>query len=216
MILTTHFMDEADLLGDRIAIMAEGELRCCGSSLFLKNRFGSGYTLTICKTRACNVSALQELVLGDVRGATLTSNVGAEISFKLPLSQASGFAELFTKFEQQKEQLGIEQFGVSVTTMEEVFIRVAEEGDHALDLDTESAEVDTSDVETGTGTTLDDLGKIVEDERSFDEFTRHFEALLLKRWRYGKRDKIAIFCTTILPVVRQSWDSLTCLWCLFE
>ncbi|KAG2768751.1 hypothetical protein Pcac1_g20084 [Phytophthora cactorum] len=47
MVLTTHFMDEADILGDRIAIMAEGEMRCCGSSLFLKNRFGAGYNLTL-------------------------------------------------------------------------------------------------------------------------------------------------------------------------
>ena len=48
-VLTTHFMDEADLLGDRIGIMAEGELRCVGSSLFLKNRFGAGYNLTMVK-----------------------------------------------------------------------------------------------------------------------------------------------------------------------
>jgi ATP-binding cassette, subfamily A (ABC1), member 3 len=33
MLLTTHFMDEADLLGDRIAIMAQGQVKCCGSSL---------------------------------------------------------------------------------------------------------------------------------------------------------------------------------------
>lgn len=39
-LLTTHFMDEADLLGDRIAIMAKGELQCCGSSLFLKRKYG--------------------------------------------------------------------------------------------------------------------------------------------------------------------------------
>lgn len=37
-ILVTHFMDEADLLGDRIAIMGDGKLRCCGSSLFLKKK----------------------------------------------------------------------------------------------------------------------------------------------------------------------------------
>ncbi len=37
-VLTTHFMDEADFLGDRIAIMAEGKLKCCGSSVFLKNK----------------------------------------------------------------------------------------------------------------------------------------------------------------------------------
>ena len=40
MILSTHFMDEADLLGDRIAIMADGQLQCCGSSMFLKNTYG--------------------------------------------------------------------------------------------------------------------------------------------------------------------------------
>jgi len=38
--LSTHCMDEADLLGDRIAIMAEGQLQCVGSSLFLKKKFG--------------------------------------------------------------------------------------------------------------------------------------------------------------------------------
>ena len=46
MILSTHFMDEADILGDRIAIISQGKLCCCGSSLFLKSRFGSGYYLT--------------------------------------------------------------------------------------------------------------------------------------------------------------------------
>lgn len=48
-VLTTHFMDEADFLGDRIGIMGEGKLICCGSSVFLKNRFGVGYNLTIVK-----------------------------------------------------------------------------------------------------------------------------------------------------------------------
>jgi hypothetical protein len=32
-------MDEADLLGDRIAIMADGEVKCCGSSMFLKSKW---------------------------------------------------------------------------------------------------------------------------------------------------------------------------------
>lgn len=46
-ILSTHHMDEADILGDRIAIISHGKLRCCGSSLFLKKSFGSGYYLTL-------------------------------------------------------------------------------------------------------------------------------------------------------------------------
>lgn len=40
-------VDEADILGDRIAIMAEGQLKCCGSSIFLKQRFGIGYSLAV-------------------------------------------------------------------------------------------------------------------------------------------------------------------------
>lgn len=40
-------MDEADILGDRIAIMSDGQLRCAGSPLFLKKTYGVGYQLTV-------------------------------------------------------------------------------------------------------------------------------------------------------------------------
>lgn len=50
-LLSTHFMDEADLLGDRIAIVSNGKLRCVGSPLFLKSHFGDGYHLTLVKKR---------------------------------------------------------------------------------------------------------------------------------------------------------------------
>ncbi|PSC73883.1 ABC transporter A family member 2 isoform B [Micractinium conductrix] len=46
-VLTTHSMEEADILGDRIGIMARGCLRCLGTSLRLKARFGSGYHVSI-------------------------------------------------------------------------------------------------------------------------------------------------------------------------
>lgn len=46
-LLTTHYMDEADLLGDRILIMDKGHIVCAGTSQFLKNRFSVGYLLAI-------------------------------------------------------------------------------------------------------------------------------------------------------------------------
>ena len=49
-ILSTHHMDEADILGDRIAIISHGKVRCIGSSLFLKSTYGDGYTLTMAKS----------------------------------------------------------------------------------------------------------------------------------------------------------------------
>lgn len=45
-------MDEADVLGDRIAIISNGRLCCCGSSLFLKSRYGNGYYLTLVREDA--------------------------------------------------------------------------------------------------------------------------------------------------------------------
>ena len=42
-------MDEADVLGDRIAIISNGKLQCCGTSLFLKSHYGKGYYLTLTK-----------------------------------------------------------------------------------------------------------------------------------------------------------------------
>ena len=55
-ILSTHYMDEAELLGDRIAIISHGRLCCCGSPLFLKSHLGSGYYLTVVKREGINTS----------------------------------------------------------------------------------------------------------------------------------------------------------------
>ena len=63
-------MDEADILGDRIGIMSQGQLICLGSSLFLKNRFGVGYNLTMVKANKENntkVGKYLEQNLGEVK-----------------------------------------------------------------------------------------------------------------------------------------------------
>lgn len=66
--------------------------------------------------------------------------VGTEISFKLPLASSSSFENMFREIEscmgnsvsnsdisgcEEKDYLGIESYGISVTTLEEVFLRVA-------------------------------------------------------------------------------------------
>jgi ABC-type multidrug transport system ATPase subunit len=42
-------MDEADVLGDRIAIISNGKLIAHGTAYFLKQKFGRGYYLTFAK-----------------------------------------------------------------------------------------------------------------------------------------------------------------------
>lgn len=61
-LLTTHFMDEADLLGDRIAIMSAGTLQCCGSSFFLKKRYGAGYYLIMDISPKCDTNDVTKLL----------------------------------------------------------------------------------------------------------------------------------------------------------
>ena len=46
-ILTTHAMDEADVLSDRIGVICDGKLKCVGTSLYLKNTFGEGYKISL-------------------------------------------------------------------------------------------------------------------------------------------------------------------------
>uniref|UniRef100_A0A8D2JSB3 ABC transporter domain-containing protein n=1 Tax=Sciurus vulgaris TaxID=55149 RepID=A0A8D2JSB3_SCIVU len=122
-LLTTHFMDEADLLGDRIAIMAKGELQCCGSSLFLKQKYGAGYYMTLLKNPYCDKEKLSRLIYHHIPNAVLESSIGEELIYILPKESIHRFESLFTDLEMKQTELGITSFGASVTTMEEVFIR---------------------------------------------------------------------------------------------
>ena len=68
-ILTTHYMEEADCLGDRIGIMSQGKMMCCGSPEFLKQRFGEGYNLVIVKNEWEDNRPLEDFVMNSIPGA---------------------------------------------------------------------------------------------------------------------------------------------------
>uniref|UniRef100_A0A8C0LZ47 ABC transporter domain-containing protein n=1 Tax=Canis lupus familiaris TaxID=9615 RepID=A0A8C0LZ47_CANLF len=133
-LLTTHFMDEADLLGDRVAIMAKGELQCCGSSLFLKQKYGAGYYMTLVKKPHCSTEKISHLIYQHIPNAVLQSSTGEELTFILPKKNIHRFARLFTELERRQVELGVASFGVAVTTMEEVFVRVNKLSDTSTDI----------------------------------------------------------------------------------
>ncbi|EQC37401.1 hypothetical protein SDRG_05005 [Saprolegnia diclina VS20] len=190
MILTTHYMEEADVLGDRIAIMADGALRCVGSSLFLKNRFGAGYTLTLVKAHAdVDISDLERLVHAFVPSAALHSNVAAEVAFQLPTARASAFPGLFRALDSQMTDVGVTSYGVSVTTLEDVFINVttatATPGDIVVPILEDS----------GVPSDRENAPSVVNGRRS------QVVALLKKRFHVAKRDKKALFIAVLLPAI---------------
>ncbi|KAM5227715.1 phospholipid-transporting ATPase ABCA3-like [Ctenodactylus gundi] len=124
-LLTTHYMDEADVLGDRIAIMIEGSLKCCGSPFFLKQLYGMGYHIVMVKEPHCDIEEISKLICDYVPTATLESNIGTQLSFILPKDYSHRFGALFTTLEKRQKELGIDTFGASSTSMEEVFLRVS-------------------------------------------------------------------------------------------
>ncbi|CAH6793032.1 Abca16 [Phodopus roborovskii] len=123
-LLTTHYMDEADILGDRIAIMVRGTLHCCGSSVFLKQIYGAGYCIVMEKEQHCDINNIFAMIQHHVPGAVLKNDLGSELSFILPKKYVSRFEALFTDLEINQKTLGIANFGASITTMEEVFLKV--------------------------------------------------------------------------------------------
>uniref|UniRef100_A0AAR5Q584 ABC transporter domain-containing protein n=1 Tax=Dendroctonus ponderosae TaxID=77166 RepID=A0AAR5Q584_DENPD len=126
-LLTTHFMDEADILADRKAVVSKGNIRCCGSSLFLKNKFGIGYHLTLVLEAAAKEQAITRLVTTHVSKAEKARRHGRELSFILPHNAVDHFASLFSAIETEitnKSKLGISSYGVSMTTLEEVFLHL--------------------------------------------------------------------------------------------
>uniref|UniRef100_A0A8D1U7P5 ABC transporter domain-containing protein n=1 Tax=Sus scrofa TaxID=9823 RepID=A0A8D1U7P5_PIG len=133
-LLTTHDVDEADLLGDRIAIMVNGSLRCCGSSIFLKKIYGVGYHIDIVKEPHCDVEEIAKIIYYHIPTATLEKNARNELSFILPKDYTHRFETLFTDLEKRRKELGIASFGASITTMEEVFLRVSNMEDSPTDI----------------------------------------------------------------------------------
>uniref|UniRef100_A0A8D3C9F8 ATP-binding cassette, sub-family A (ABC1), member 4b n=1 Tax=Scophthalmus maximus TaxID=52904 RepID=A0A8D3C9F8_SCOMX len=158
-ILSTHHMDEADLLSDRIAILSKGQLHCCGSPLFLKNCFGVGFYLTLVRRmkdlrkkevrlsehQSQNQSQHQDRVLdGDIDNITglihhhvpdakLIEMIGQELTYLLPNKgfKHRAYASLFRELEDTLTDMGLSSFGISDTSLEEIFIKVTADGESA-------------------------------------------------------------------------------------
>ena len=201
-ILTTHFMDEADYLGDRIAIMGEGKLQCCGRPLFLKNRFGIGYNLTIVK-KDINLPSDQiiDVIKKFIPSYQIISNVSAEICVQLPLDTVPQFKNLFEAMDENQQSLGFSSYGISVTTLEEVFLKIAH---ITKGKETESRSVDDlkSQAENKNFQNIDDFDlSSVRMSGTLNIFFTHFTALVLKRFHYFKRDRRGLICEVFLPIL---------------
>lgn len=171
-------MEEADALSDRIAILSHGQLQTMGSSLFLKNRFGLGYRLSLEKRRVMladqkqfhqqeiqstsvlgshesNVVLFDEarttaIVQQHFSDATIDVNTTTDITYVLPTTgtadqrngrsaqqyiqdKKAALPGLFAHLDEEiaANRLGVKSVGLSLTTLEEVFVSLQEQEDAA-------------------------------------------------------------------------------------
>ncbi|XP_070378311.1 phospholipid-transporting ATPase ABCA3-like isoform X1 [Dermacentor albipictus] len=128
-LMTTQQLYEADVLGDRIAVMANGRIRCCGGPTFLKQRFGTGYRMNITKMpRRCQVATITTLLRKYAPKARVQSDSDNEVVFIIGQMVATKIIiEMFRDLESRTGELGVESVGLSMTSLEDVLIRVGEE-----------------------------------------------------------------------------------------
>ena len=129
-ILTTHSMEEADILGNRIAILSKGELHCIGSSVRLKSSFGSGYKLLVQldKGRMRQDPTHKEEVIAKLNpaiGFMPIDESNDTITYSLNHEDSEVAREVLEKVEQYKEELGLQGLQLNLSTLEEVFLNVA-------------------------------------------------------------------------------------------
>ncbi|NWZ46716.1 ABCAA protein, partial [Haliaeetus albicilla] len=125
-LFSTQFMDEADILADRKAFISHGRLKCVGSSLFLKKKWGIGYHLRIHVSESCDLENVTSLVKQYIPNVIFSGHSQYELRYKLPLENVNKFPDLFSGLNSCSDQ-GIINYGVSMTTLEDVFLRLEEE-----------------------------------------------------------------------------------------
>ncbi|UYV74613.1 ABCA3 [Cordylochernes scorpioides] len=183
-LLTTHYMEEADALGDRIAIMAAGQIYCAGSPMFLKRMFGAGYHLRVAfkngiERTSRNLESLKAELSRQVPKVRMEALHATEAMFQLGgQTSTSQLVTLFTRLEELREELGLASFGVSVTTLEDVFLKVRP--DWYVPGITNKAQTQLANM---------------------DLILQQIRALFLKRLQYTRRHLISFLFQLILPLI---------------
>lgn len=144
--LTTHSMEEADILADRIGIMARGKVRALGTSMRLKQRFGSGYQLSVAVGSGNNTSngniEGEENSGGHVEAVKKvralfkqrldvvpSEQSGGYLQFLIPKESEAQLPGILKELDDREKELFIQDVQISLTSLEEVFLSIAKKAE---------------------------------------------------------------------------------------
>ncbi|XP_034641961.1 ATP-binding cassette sub-family A member 12 [Trachemys scripta elegans] len=222
-ILSTHHLDEAEVLSDRIAFLEHGGLKCCGSPFYLKETFGDGYHLTLTKKKCPNqtlteeydTSAVTSLIQSHLPEAYLKEDVGGELVYVLPPfnSRVSGaYQSLLRALDTGLSDLHIGCYGISDTTVEEVFLNLTKDLEkdkqHDPGLSQQvpgpSGLMDSKEMSLSTDSfTERDDQALVRSKRvtGLPLLLKKTTAVFIKRFHHTRRNLKGFFTQGILPVI---------------
>ena len=133
-VLSTHHLDEADLLSDRLAIISSGELQCVGTTMYLKRKYGEGYHLIVelnsDETKNANrfdkVTEFLRRFMFDIK---IKEQHGDQITYVIidDIEHTKIFPSMLSELEVNKSEYQIKVYGLSNSSLEQVFLRVADE-----------------------------------------------------------------------------------------
>uniref|UniRef100_A0A3Q1H078 ABC transporter domain-containing protein n=1 Tax=Anabas testudineus TaxID=64144 RepID=A0A3Q1H078_ANATE len=213
-IMSTHHLDEAEVLSDRIAFLERGGLKCCGSPFYLKDKLGQGYKLTLTKKmqtehEQIDSSELKAFVQSHVPEARLKESQGGDLIYSLPpftSSNASSYRSLLTALDSNLDTLQLSGYGISDTTLEEVFLQLTRENAEA-----EGGALSISQTVSDTGS-IDSFSSELSDSISNFKLTgstkvrgmalawQQMTAILIKRFHHSRRDWKGLISQILLPV----------------
>jgi ATP-binding cassette, subfamily A (ABC1), member 3 len=189
--------------------MSEGLVKCCGSPLFLKKIFGAGYHLRVSKGHNFMGNEVMNIIRSYIPNSQIKSDINTEIIYTLEndnnvisdqvVNSSSQLASLFDKLEKSYRKLGINSCGLTVTTMEDVFLRVGNEC-----IDNEKM-VKTNNYNNNgrqiNGSNERIIQMMINKNSGSQLLWQQFYALFLKRLHYAKRYWPMITLQTILPAL---------------
>ena len=182
-LLSTHQMEEAEVLGDRIAMIDHGHLLCVGSLPFLKSNFGLNYLLNVEKQQAfddvIDRDALDRLLTDGASGLTAVKETDQEIHYSLSTSCLTGDDDSLTlalaHLELNKDSLHVSSYGLTAPSLEQLFLMLTE---------SRYSEDSCDDVVPDCTQALVAISR----PNPFNLVLLHSYALFLKRFNHTRRD----------------------------
>ena len=130
-LLTTHFLDEAEYLGDRIGIMSEGEYICCGTSSYLKSKYPCGFNINLLIdpkvfNEGYKIQFYNQILKYEPRAEIKVASKGI---FSINIqSNNQNINDIFNYIENSKNAFGIQDYTVGSTSLEDVFLKLNDKG----------------------------------------------------------------------------------------